>query len=489
MNFLLQTSLALVLLYAAYHFLLRREGFFRFNRWFILGALGLSAGLPWLRLPVVEALTAIPMLTLPEATVLATNAEASGWSFSWNGVWLAVYWAGVGLMVVRLLLQLFRLAQWRQRLPTELHNGYELIYTGGQLPTFSFFHWLFWDETAPLTGTQQTLVLAHEQAHVRQMHSADVLLLEIAKCFLWFHPAVYAFGREQRTVHEYLADQAAMQEGSAESYTALLVQTRLQTLSLLLAQPFQQSSLRNRIEMIRNARNVRPAAWKAAAGLLVAILVAVVFACSDRAMLTPGRLDVSGRVLDDAGQPLPGAHVIVKGTNTGTTANADGRYTLANIPANSTLVVSFVGFSVKEFPVKRMRNDVTLVPGNDPVGTPPPPPPPPIFSDLSEEPFVAVEEMPAFEGGIEGLTRYLNDNIRYPENARKNGQYGTVFVTFVVKTDGGITDVQVAKGVSPELDAEAMRVITQMPNWKPGRQSGKNVPVRYAMPVKFTLPD
>jgi len=101
--------------------------------------------------------------------------------------------------------------------------------------------------------------------------------------------------------------------------------------------------------------------------------------------------------------------------------------------------------------------------------------------------FVVVDKMPSFSGGTGALMRYLAENIRYPEEAKKMHQQGRVFLQFVVEGDGSITHIRVLRGVSPSLDAEAVSVIRNMPRWIPGSQRGKPVRVRFNLPVKFTM--
>lgn len=100
---------------------------------------------------------------------------------------------------------------------------------------------------------------------------------------------------------------------------------------------------------------------------------------------------------------------------------------------------------------------------------------------------VAVEENPEFPGGTAALMEYLHRNIKYPAICRENNIQGRVLVSFVVNKDGSIVDVEVVRGVNPSLDKEAVRVISQMPNWTPGRQLGRAVRVRYSLPVYFRL--
>lgn len=117
----------------------------------------------------------------------------------------------------------------------------------------------------------------------------------------------------------------------------------------------------------------------------------------------------------------------------------------------------------------------------------PPPPPKPKEEEAAEEIFVVVEEQPEFPGGQAALMKFLSENIRYPVIAQENGIQGRVICSFVVEKDGSITDVQVVRGVDPSLDKEAVRVIQSMPKWKPGKQRGKAVRVRFTLPIVFRL--
>jgi protein TonB len=95
--------------------------------------------------------------------------------------------------------------------------------------------------------------------------------------------------------------------------------------------------------------------------------------------------------------------------------------------------------------------------------------------------------MPSYPGGMGALMQYLSSNIKYPVIAEENGIQGRVICTFVVERDGSITDVRIAKSVDPSLDKEAMRVVSKMPRWIPGKQNGSAVRVKYTLPVTFRL--
>jgi protein TonB len=116
----------------------------------------------------------------------------------------------------------------------------------------------------------------------------------------------------------------------------------------------------------------------------------------------------------------------------------------------------------------------------------------PVKEEIQEEepepePFVVVEEMPMFPGGEQALLLYIRDHTNYPEVAKENNIQGRVIVRFCVTSKGGVSMVSVLKGVDPELDEEALRVVSTLPAFKPGKQGGKPVPVWYMVPITFTL--
>jgi protein TonB len=104
-----------------------------------------------------------------------------------------------------------------------------------------------------------------------------------------------------------------------------------------------------------------------------------------------------------------------------------------------------------------------------------------------DELFTIVEQNPEFEGGEAGLVAFLRQNMVYPPNARRMQVEGTVYVSFIVNKNGSISDVKVMRGIMKECDREAVRVVEMMPPWKPGKQNGRSVNVRFTMPLKFRL--
>ena len=110
-----------------------------------------------------------------------------------------------------------------------------------------------------------------------------------------------------------------------------------------------------------------------------------------------------------------------------------------------------------------------------------------VVAKKNQKVFDIVEQMPKYPGGQAALFEFISKNVKYPDDAVKKKVEGKVFVTFVVDTDGKITDVSLMRKVFPSLDAEAIRVISAMPNWIPGKQKGQVVRVKYTVPIMFRL--
>ena len=203
---------------------------------------------------------------------------------------------------------------------------------------------------------------------------------------------------------------------------------------------------------------------------------------------------VKGRVVDANGEPIIGATVKEKGTSNGTITDLDGNFVIS-MPVGATLSVSYINMKTKELTITEkligkikslkvyLEGEITtktqevVVVGYGG------------GEEVSDEVpvFQVVEEMPEFPGGMGECLKFLGKNIKYPVEAQKAGVQGKVIVQFVVEKDGNIANPKVVRSIDPDLDGEAIRVISIMPKWKPGMQKGQPVRVKYTVPVTFRL--
>lgn len=518
LDYLLKANLYGLLFVVCYELLLRRHTFFALNRAFLLASVVLSLALPLVSLPTQTAETfAVPVgvLTLPTTTGAAGPVTVEPAPPNWEllGAW--AYGLVAVALLMRLVLRTRRLLRLIRRSPRQMRVDYVLVQPNEPaVPTFSFFRYLVLNPA----DAGNALIIEHELVHIRQVHSADVLALAALRSVFWACPALWLVDRALRQVHEFLADRAA--SGRAASgqdvtqpagYAQFLVEYSLGVRPDALTNGFfNPSLLKRRIQMLRQRATSRWALGKYALVLPLALALLAMTTAREEITSTlrsavADSMTITGRVTSAAdGKPLPGANIVVKGTTKGTTTNAEGRYTLTGLPNQASIVVSFIGFRTKEVPLtgqttidirlerepNRLNNvNVTGYGAADQPTTSASATTQPAATTATGEVFTVIEQQPEFAGGNSALGDYLRKNLRYPAKAQRENVTGTVLVRFTVTADGSIDDVYVEQGIGGGCNEEAVRLVNQMPRWKPGYQSGQAVDVQYVLPIAFSLED
>ena len=531
--YILKTSLCLAVFYLFYRLLLSKETFHRFNRWALLGMLLLSCVIPLIEVTTHEATDmSQPFLSLEEMLVMAEPApvmEEVSTPFPWRALLLLVYLVGIGFFFVRHLWSLGRMLRLLRASKKEsMEDGITLyIHEDKNVAPFSWMNNIAISKDD--LEENGDAVLTHERAHIRNRHSWDLLLAEGCIFFQWFNPAAWLLKQELQTVHEYEADEWVIENGiDAKTYQLLIIKKAVGARLYSIANSFNHSSLKKRITMMIKKKS-NP--WARLKYLYVLPLAAVAVAAFARPEVSnelaeistakvndltsivkaeevksvenssDEKFNISGQVWEyPAKKPVPGASIIIRGTTTGTLADKDGKFTLP-VKKGDVLVVSYIGLQTQSVVVQAdvnlgiwMKEDVQSMEEMVVVGQTPKEEVKytKVEVEETEEPqekviFQVVEEMPEFPGGMGEAMKFLAKNIKYPVAAQQAKIEGRVIVQFVVERDGSISDIHTVRSVSPELDAEAIRVVSLMPKWKPGKQRGKAVAVKYTMPIMFRL--
>lgn len=298
MTYFIATALVWGFLYALYHHHLRRETFYRANRLYLL--LSLFAGLllpllPALYLSYAEEPTFFSVWMAP-VSVTRTAWEGilendshhvpKDWFFL---VWIA-YGIGMGINGFRFvsgclhLLKTIRVHGW---IRDEHHLC--IVPVPGLATPFSFFNYLFWDPSVYETEQERRIIYEHETAHIRQWHSADVFLMELLTVFFWFNPLIYRYKHALRTLHELLADEAALRLTNTQYYGHLLIGQLQSGPVPALANHFFYSQLKERISKMTQPKSHLRHSWKYALSLpVVMVLIVVLYAMQLTAQSTTG---------------------------------------------------------------------------------------------------------------------------------------------------------------------------------------------------------
>ena len=543
--YILKTSLCLALFYLFYRLLLSKETFHRFNRIALLGVLALSCLLPFVKVSMSEAPEVGQVfLSLEEMMVSVQEPEVvleeTSARFPWIALLMLVYVSGILFFLGRHLWSLARMLRLlRFSRKEKLEGGITLFVHQEKVAPFSWMKMIAVSE-ADLAENGQA-ILTHERAHIHNRHSCDLLLAEVCAFFQWFNPAAWLLKQELQTIHEYEADEWVIKNGiDAKTYQLLLIKKAVGARLYSIANSFNHSSLKKRITMMIKKKSNPWARMKYLYVLPLATVAVVAFArpevsnkldeissvkVNDLTSIVKAeevksvenssdeKFKVSGTVLEAKTKiPVVAASVLIKGTNVGTLTDFDGKFVLAGLKKGDVIQVSFVGYQTQSVVVKdasaltllmlddvQSMEEMTVVGhAQNGVGTPTDDSEKKVVSvvgipEVKEAPqkeeiiFQIVEEMPEFPGGMQEAMVFLAKNIKYPVEAQKAGIEGRVIVQFVVGRDGAIRNLKVVRGVSPELDAEAMRVVGLMPKWKPGKQRGKEVAVNFSLPIVFRL--
>lgn len=551
MVYFLKINVAIALFYAFYRLFFYKDTFFTWRRTVLLCFFAISAIVPLFNIqnwveqqePMVAMADLYATVVLPELT-LTPQTETDWKQLLTAGIDIA-YWIVVALLTARFLVQLTGILRLGRRCPTQKIDDTTVHLLPQPEGPFSFFHWIF---VYPGAHTDEELheILTHERTHARQWHSIDVMIGELACIACWFNPFAWLMKREIRTNLEYMADEKVLETGhDSRTYQYHLLGLSHHKAAATIYNSFNVLPLKKRITMMNKRRTRAIGRTKYLMFLPLAALLMIVsnieavaratqkITAEVMEAVTPAetpevqpqpeniaplpkqepdniapssqpemnvapipqqekskKVTYKGKIVDDeAGNPISDVKIIIDHkyqSITKSTVNAQGEFRIETSPEASILFEhtksdgsKLVRFCTPKV-LAQMNPDnmvIELIPYID------------IKTAATEaDVYEVVENMPEFpNGGMTALMKYLSDNIRYPEAAHKAGIQGRVTVQFVVGKDGSIGNVSILRGVNADLDAEAIRVISSMPKWKPGTQKGEPVKVKYTVPVMFRL--
>ncbi|MBO7045052.1 MAG: TonB family protein [Prevotella sp.] len=449
----LKVAVLIAVFYMFYRLLLARETFHRVNRIVLLLTALASFVLP---LCVITMHRTVEMnaSVLVEGGMWHVERDMSDAEYSLSSLLLPLasilFIIGVVATLAHTLWSVFRILSLIKH--SEQHtqdDGTILCVTGNaDLAPFSWMHYIVMNRSD--YEPRDAAILAHERGHIRLHHSWDVLLVDTLTALQWFNPAIWMLRSDLRAIHEYEADGAVLSQGiNARQYQYLLITKAGGIGGYSLVNGISHSTLKNRITMMTNKTSKSSHLLK-----LLALLPIVGIALALNAETVT---DVVYKG-DEPQKQVP----VKKGKKNATIKTGGNQ----DIQIIETVVDTDDQKKVEGTAMPVIKGTVT--PGDEPA-------------------FDVVEEMPQFPGGMAALMEFLSKNIRYPKEAFEANKQGRVLATFVIETDGSISEAKVVKSVDPSLDEEALRVINAMPNWTPGKQSGKVVRVKYTVPINFRL--
>ena len=541
--YIIKISLTLAAFYLFYKLLCSRDTWHRANRCLLLTILALSAVVPFMYIDLgavaAEANVAFEEMTLAfETTSVADGIEAEAtvqtlwqripWGkIPWRSLLVGIYVIGLAVYLVRFASGLCSIAQLiRKNQRQVLPDGTILITHTKDYSPFSWMRYIIVSECD--LRDNRDMILAHERAHIRLLHSWDLLFVQLCATLQWFNPAAWLLKRELEAIHEYEADSATLHQGfDARQYQLRLFEAAVGVKYSSFTNNFINCSTKKRIIMMMKKQTSPWALLKALYVLPVAFAAVAVISCtSPKGKKDSGHLsnvmvhgenpllvftfedstelNIQGKQLNYNGMPdfdyLKPCGLMPENINSiDALQSEESKALYGERGSNGAVLFGVKGKTAKD--VFSALSDYAVETGSEeplkvnlkrPAG---------IHeiqvvgyestsannNEEQDEIFQVVEEQPMYPGGMQELMKYLQKEMKYPKEAQDKGIQGRVIVQFVVNKDGSICEANVVKSVDPLLDAEALRVVNAMPHWTPGKQRGEPVRVRFTIPIAFHL--
>jgi len=423
-TYLIELNVCFLAFFGLYFLLFRNLSFFKFNRVYLIFTVLFSLLLPLLNFEIGSEAMALSTIQLETIQVGVQSVENSIGQY-YNVVFISsiLYLIGCAFMTIKLLRGLWLIFKIKHKGISKNEGSVELVYSDKLESVASFFNKVFVPTGFDTSNSDNQKILIHEAVHCQQMHTVDLLLTEIFKIINWINPITLVLKKYTQLTHEYLADQATVEETKdVRNYAMLILQQSYPELSSQLTNQFNFSPVKKRIFMLQKRKSSQVMRWSYLSMLPIFALMILTFACQK--------------------------------------AETD----LNKADKNKVQEIDKTKAAVAE---KVLASNESAV--------------------AEDEVFAVVEDPPIFPGGELAMMQFIYNNIKYPEEARKSEIEGMCVIAFIVEKDGSISNAEIVRNIGGKCGEEALRVVNLMPTWTAGKQRGENVRVKYNLPVRYKL--
>jgi TonB family protein len=526
-----KTAIAAGAFYLAYLVLFQNKKQFAFNRVYLPASLAISFIIPLISFTTVKYIEA-PEVVSASYSYLAPSAEIEviPQSVTWWPHYLSIiYLLGAMGFLLHLISGHLKAFQITKRSQVMSLYGYRVHVTEKDVHPFSFFNKIVISRKT-LNCPNLRMIIDHESIHVKEKHTLDILLTEVLFILQWFNPFVWLIKDAVKNNLEYKTDDEIIKHHNRVTYQLAMVALADKKGVAPFLTALNGSQLKNRIIMMKKNTNNRYGFLKQL--VILPLLAVLIMGLSERVVKTEfvqehqnsqfptetineitaaaheknellAGPDLQKVQLPDtsSAKPFPinpsGTAIHYKDIFTSpvpdTTKESiwvvDGKIskTITQVPSGDIAQIDVLkGQSARALFGPDGRNGAVIITTKSKSYT--------YYGDSAlivrpqpQEKFFLPDEMPEYPGGEQALRQYISNNISYPQIARDNGIHGTSYVTVTITKEGKVTGARLARGVDSALDAEAIRVVSALPEWKPAKHNGQLVDASLTIPVKFEL--
>ena len=504
-----KSAIAAGVFYIAFLLLFQNRKQFVFNRIYLPVSLMLSFIIPLITFTTVEYIEPTATLDYSSFAYWADSTEFQPPAFEreWYHYIFGIYLLGTAGYLFHLLLgHLKAISIIRKSRIQKLFESLVNI-TQKDVHPFSFFTKIVLSEKT-LSHPNLDIIINHENIHVKEKHTFDILFTEILFLLQWFNPFVWLIKDAVKNNLEYKTDHEIIKTNDPQTYQLAMVTLADKKSVTPFLTALNGSQLKNRIIMMKKKTGNKYTLVKQL--VILPLLAILIMGLSNKEVKTkiiqPGEttqnitlqdMNISGKVFSrEDGKPLGGVGVYNKLGDKLASSNPNGEFSFISKKEKSDIILLKSGFQPKYLEIdpsqknedniaaylniqvnvedeKEMVEKVILnySKGENGIG--------PVW--------YKPDKMPEFPGGKTALKKYISDNIKYPESAINKGIIGNVLVTFIVSKEGKAIAPRITGSVCPSLDKEALRLISTLPEWSPGNENGNSVNTWYTVPVEFNI--
>lgn len=512
--YFIQVIISSGILYGFYHFVLRNTLFHKYNRYYLLASVLLSVFVPFLNIPIyfsgnnhttngiVNTIFYFGMDQGKEVVVSINKSMTKVDGFNWSQILLIAYIFITLLAFLRMIVSLIKITNLKRKYPVEKIDSISFYKTNEPGTPFSFFYGLFWNNKLELHSPKGQQIFRHEIFHIRQLHTVDVLFLEMVSALFWINPFFHLIKKETKAIHEFLADEFAIQSSDKWQYAELLLMQALQTRHSIV-NPFFHNQIKRRIAMIQNSTTTGKQYLRKLLTLPALAIVLALFAFNYKARRNEKQQLQVSTVTDTLPKNLSGTKLLIDKENEFTIKSdsiviKDNENTKDNDFKEALIIVNGNRVLYQDFIKKTYTAGImTIYPKNDAEA----------IKLYGADAVNGVIEMKAvriinnsasttkidteagFPGGDVAWRKYLTQNLNAAtpvENGAPSGKY-TVMILFQIDADGSVKDIKAITNHGYGMEKEAIRIIKKGPKWVPANQGGVNVSSYRKQPLTFVV--
>lgn len=512
--YFIQVIISSGILYGFYHFVLRNTLFHKYNRYYLLASVLLSVFVPFLNIPIyfsgnnhttngiVNTIFYFGMDQGKEVVVSINKSMTKVDGFNWSQILLIAYIFITLLAFLRMIVSLIKITNLKRKYPVEKIDSISFYKTNEPGTPFSFFYGLFWNNKLELHSPKGQQIFRHEIFHIRQLHTVDVLFLKMVSALFWINPFFHLIKKETKAIHEFLADEFAIQSSDKWQYAELLLMQALQTRHSIV-NPFFHNQIKRRIAMIQNSTTTGKQYLRKLLTLPALAIVLALFAFNYKARRNEKQQLQVSTVTDTLPKNLSGTKLLIDKENEFTIKSdsiviKDNENTKDNDFKEALIIVNGNRVLYQDFIKKTYTAGImTIYPKNDAEA----------IKLYGADAVNGVIEMKAvriinnsasttkidteagFPGGDVAWRKYLTQNLNAAtpvENGAPSGKY-TVMILFQIDADGSVKDIKAITNHGYGMEKEAIRIIKKGPKWVPANQGGVNVSSYRKQPLTFVV--